>query len=149
MKLPYIKAKKLYSEVWLKGYYLYDERTRRHSIVQTNHDDFKIIGINPATISNYTDFDANSRKEIYENDIIRITDLTMRESFKAFKKGSELVDNLVTRTYLVFWNRTKWSVKLLSKDLIGQRDIIFDFPTENVKYEVIGNRFDNPELLVN
>lgn len=146
MKLPYIKAKKLYSEVWLKGYYLYDERTRRHSIVQTNHDDFKIIGINPATISNYTEFDANSRKEIYENDIIRITDLTMKESFK---EGSELIDILVTRTYLVFWNRIKWSVKLLSPSLAGQKDIIFDFPTENVKYEVIGNKFDNPELLVN
>jgi uncharacterized phage protein (TIGR01671 family) len=146
MKLPYIKAKKLYSEVWLKGYYLYDERTRRHSIVQTNHDDFKIIGINPATISNYTGFDANSRKEIYENDIIKITDLTMKESFK---EGSELIDILVTRTYLVFWNRIKWSVKLLSPSLAGQKDVIFDFPTENVKYEVIGNRFDNPELLVN
>lgn len=73
--------------------------------------------------------------KIFENDIVEITDHTMEE---IFEKCGEMVKQFLTRTFLVFWNETKWSIKSLEPEFIPNPPI-FDLPVENVTYEVIGN----------
>ena len=90
-------------------------------------------GLNPSLVKN--------EKLVFDGDIVKITDHTIEETFESC--GS-LVTMLMTRTYEVFWNTTKWSIKLI-EPMLGVDPPIFDLPTKNVTYEIVGNIHDQKE----
>lgn len=94
-----------------------------------------LYSIEPDTVSQFTCLTDKRGRKIFENDIVKITDHTMEEFFE---KCGEMVKQFLTRTFLVFWNDTKWSVKSLEPEFIPNPPV-FDLPVENVTYEVIGN----------
>ena len=91
--------------------------------------------VDSTTIGQFTGLVDRNGKRIFEGDIIKITDHTIEETFESC---GELVTMLMTRTYEVFWNTTKWSIKLI-EPMLGVDPPIFDLLTKNVTYEIIGN----------
>lgn len=95
-------------EAWEYGCFYYDDDCDNGPfIIQYSNFDLSdrlVIPVILGTECKPTQFPDKNDNIIFEHDIIKITDLTMKESFK---EGSELIDILVTRTYLVFWNRIK------------------------------------------
>lgn len=76
-------------------------------------------------------------KSIFDGDYVLITDYTLEETFE---ECGEIVSSLVTRKYEVFWNKMKWSIKLVDP-LMNIAPTIFDLPLDNVSYELVGNKF--------
>lgn len=87
-------------------------------------EDNGIFEVDPETVCQYTGLmDKNSRK-IFEGDILEFTDCEF---------GKE--------NYTVFWNRVEWGIR----SELGNMDDLRVWDSSN--WEVIGNIFDNPELL--
>jgi hypothetical protein len=93
------------------------------------------IEVRKETVGQFTGIINKKGVKVFEHDIVEITDHTMEE---IFEKCGEMVKQFLTRTFLVFWNETKWSIKSLEPEFIPNPPI-FDLPVENVTYEVIGN----------
>lgn len=93
------------------------------------------------TIGQYTGLKDCNGKMIFEGDIVKITDHTIEETFESC---GDLVTMLMTRTYEVFWNATKWSIKSL-EPMLAVDPPIFDLPTNHVTYEIIGNIHNQKE----
>lgn len=119
-----------------------------HGVMEANDEYISLewwMPVDPETVSQYTGLDpalVQDEKLVFDGDIVKITDHTIEETFESC---GALVTMLMTRTYEVFWNVTKWSIKSLDP-MLAVDSPIFDLPTKNVTYEIIGNIHDNPEL---
>ena len=119
------KAKRLDNGEWVEGYYVYCRK--RHYILPVlnkaigfDEREDEWIEIDPDTICQYTGL---TDKEIWENDILKN------------KKGDiGVVQWFEEHTAFMIWNKTKNCVCYLSEN---------DFS----KIEIIGNVFDNADLL--
>ena len=78
----------------------------------------------PDTICQCTDLKDKNGKLIWENDIIKC------------KFGIAVA----------VWDKSEWRIKLV-KDNIWRKDLHYWAVEDNQRTEVIGNKFDNPELL--
>ena len=84
---------------------------------------FDPVEVIPETVGQYTELRGKNNKKIYGDDILKKPDGTI---------------------YLVVWYRGGFMLK--EKGKFGHRSIeIYDGDIN--KYEIIGNRWDNPELL--
>jgi len=97
--------------------------------------------VRPDTVGQFTGLVDKHGRKIFEGDIVKITDHTIEETFESC---GDLVTMLMTRTYEVFWNATKWSIKSL-EPMLAVDPLIFDLPTNHVTYEIIGNIHDQKE----
>jgi len=100
--------------------------------------------VDPSTVGQYTGLDptlVQDKKLVFDGDIVKITDHTIEETFE---RCGALVTMLMTRTYEVFWNKTKWSIRSL-EPMLAIDPPIFDLPTKNVTYEIVGNIHDQKE----
>jgi len=144
------RGKRISGGEWLYGSLLTDNRGQKHIIpfreiymdghhvcIESDWPQF----FDQQTIGQYTGLLDKHGRKIFEGDIIKITDHTIEETFESC---GELVTMLMTRTYEVFWNTTKWSIKLI-EPMLGVDPPIFDLPTKNVTYEIIGNIHDQKE----
>ncbi len=82
------------------------------------------IEVNPSTICQCTGLKDKNGKLIWENDIV----------------------NLKTGKVIVIWDKAEWRIKWI-KDNIWRKDLHYWINENDWKGEVIGNIFDNPELL--
>lgn len=94
---------------------------------------YKVI---PETVCQYTGLED---KEIWENDILMLSDAD--KVFYGVVVFGEIPDPLINRSYLGFY--VDWKEKKIKR--IYRCDLLFWAKERNAK--VIGNIFDNPELL--
>ncbi len=80
--------------------------------------------VDQSTICQCTGLKDKNGKLIWENDIV----------------------NLETGKAVVIWDRAEWRIKWI-KDTIWRKDLHFWTNEDDWKCEVIGNIFDNPELM--
>ena len=115
---------------WIYGNLL---QTENGTYVIQNYAPFEGIGkyeVDPETVCQYTGLiDKNGRK-IFEGDIVRYTDEVI---------GKEKVDEIK-------YNETHAAFCRLHKSEMGLQYLLIDEAIAN-KIEVIGNTFDNPELI--
>lgn len=132
------KAKRKDDGKWVHGY-LFDDGFENGRVFiggiviekynGTACDDWNVTGINfyeidPNTICQCTGLKDKNGKLIWENDIVNS------------KNGKAVV----------VWDRAEWRIKWI-KDTIWRKDLYFWTNDDDWKCEVIGNIFDNPELL--
>lgn len=97
--------------------------------------------IDPYTLCQYTGLTDKNGKKIWENDIVRYT----------FDYPSETAteNGLKERISSVFWSewRGSWSVYADERKGKGMNNDLFKYARNGNTVEIIGNIFDNPELL--
>lgn len=133
------KAKRVDNGEWVTGYYvkgsdMYGEETHvifePDAIFYSHGETDGLAEIDPSTICQCTGLEDKNGKLIWENDIFQCTDETM-----------------VTQKDLIEYNETHASfVRLRNTEKLGLQYLWIDEATYS-HGEVIGNVFDNPELL--
>ena len=103
--------------------------------------------VNPDTIGQYTGLIEKNGTKVFEGDIVKYTRTRMYAPSASFN-GQDLVSK-----HLIYWNEDKhcfYQDHYTEKRCIGAGGIVFkDERTEENIIEVIGNIYDNPELLKN
>lgn len=140
------RAKRKDNGEWVEGYYIYCRK--RHYILPVLN---KAIGfderedewaeIDTETLCQYTGLTDKNGRKIWENDIVRYT----------FDYPSETAteNGLKERISSVFWSewRGSWSVYADERKGKGMNNDLFKYARNGNTVEVIGNIFDDKELL--
>ena len=132
MKDRYLfKAKRIDNGEWVEGHYITNEKDPNHAyigylfgVVDGMVHDTDIVEVIPSTICQCTGLKDKNGKLIWENDIIKC------------KFGIAVS----------VWDKSEWRIKWV-KDNIWRKDLHYWVVEDNQRTEVIGNKFDNPELL--
>lgn len=115
---------------WIYGNLL---KTDNGTYVIQNYFPFEGIGkyeVDPETVCQYTGLTDKNGRKIFEGDIVRYTDEVIEK---------EKVDEIK-------YNETHAAFCRLHKSEMGLQYLLIDEAIAN-KIEVIGNTFDNPELI--
>ena len=140
------KAKRKDNGEWVEGYYQkrFDlDGNEQHLIFWSkSYTVWEYAEINPDTICQYTGLKDKNGKEIWENDILRYSYDYDGSPF--LKDGEEIK----YRVGAVFWSewRGSWAVCGRGNKKYTNNDV-FKYNRNPNRTEVIGNIFDNPELL--
>lgn len=141
------KAKRIDNGEWVEGYYVYCRK--RHYILQVlnkaigfDEREYEWVEVDPDTICQYTGLTDKNGKKIWENDILRYSYDYDGSPF--LKDGEEIK----YRVGAVFWSewRGSWAVCVQGNKKCTNNDV-FKYNRNPNRTEVIGNIFDNPELL--
>lgn len=120
------KAKRIDNGDWVEGNYITDEQDKEKAYIGYifGIEDFDIVEVNPETLCQYTELKDKNGNRIWENDIVRIEN-SMDEGIGnvEFYGGMWYVDGEPNNNLY---------------DIVEYDD---------GEVEVIGNIFDNPELL--
>lgn len=127
------KAKRADNGEWVTGHYvkgldiyakevhlIFEPTTIFYSSVETDG----WSEVDPSTICQCTGLKDRNGKLIWENDIV----------------------NTQCGKAIVIWDKAEWRIKWI-KDTIWRKDLHFWTNEDDWKCEIIGNIFDNPELL--
>lgn len=101
-----------------------------------------LFEVDPATVGQYTGLKDKNGREIYEGNVVDRTRRTWCTSY--LQSGDDYTDE-VRRCVCVFVNG-----KFMLEDVkVNKRGLkpLFDLNIGDVAIEIIGNRFDTPELL--
>ena len=124
------KAKRVDNGRWVVGGYFSEPYTDKKYIVRWNSFGIgfnEFIEVNPDTLCQYTGLTDKNGQKIWENDICK------------------MVYNGVVYVYVVVWDKTELDFKGTNgKENYGRN---FEYLGCCEEIEVIGNIFDNPELL--
>ena len=131
------KAKRIDNGEWVQGYLVETRHNTYHDVYRIidkngiNYDEldyyepsFISYVIDKTTICQCTGLKDKNGKLIWENDIIKC------------KFGIAVA----------VWDKSEWRIKWV-KDNIWRKDLHYWVVEDNQRTEVIGNKFDNPELL--
>ena len=126
------KANRVDNGEWVQGNLITDEQDEKKCFIayifgtddegQPHDIDFTLV--DPSTICQCTGLKDKNGNLIWENDVV---DLKIGKA-------------------VVIWDKAEWRIKWI-KDTIWRRDLHFWANEDDWKCEVIGNTFDNPELL--
>lgn len=138
------KAKRKDNGEWVEGGYFSEPYTDKKYIICWNSFGLgfgEFIEINPDTLCQFTGLADKNGKKIWENDIVRYT----------FDYPSETAteNGLEERISSVFWSkwRGSWSVYADERKCKGMNNDLFKYVRNGNTVEVIGNIFDNADLL--
>ena len=144
------KAKRKNNGEWVEGYYLNIAKINRFICTGKIKLDGAVKGIiapemyeiDPDTICQFTGLTDKNGKKIWENDILRYSYDYDGSPF--LKDGEEIK----YRAGAVFWSewRGSWAVCGRGNKKYTNNDV-FKYNRNPNRTEVIGNIFDNPELL--
>lgn len=141
------KAKRIDNGEWVEGQYVYitnplteDGKPIKHLICNGTNIFNDLI--DPDTLCQYTGLTGKDGKKIWENDILRYSYDYDGSPF--LKDGEEIK----YRVGAVFWSewRGSWAVCGRGNEKCTNNDV-FKYNRNPNRTEVIGNIFDNPELL--
>lgn len=141
------KAKRIDNGEWVEGYYVYitnplteDGKPIKHLICNGTNIFNDLI--DPDTLCQFTGLTDKNGKKIWENDILRYSYDYDGSPF--LKDGEEIK----YRAGAVFWSewRGSWAVCGRGNKKCTNNDV-FKYNRNPNRTEVIGNIFDNPELL--
>ena len=125
------KAKRIDNGEWVQGYLVCDNMDKLYRIImEIQYSTGTCITtdnaprVDSSTICQCTGLKDKNGKLIWENDIIKC------------KFGIAVA----------VWDKSEWRIKLV-KDNIWRKDLHYWAVEDNQRTEVIGNIFDNPELL--
>ena len=125
------RAKRLDNGEWVQGYLVYDNRDKLYRIImEIQYSTGTCITtdnaprVDSSTICQCTGLKDKNGKMIWENEIIKC------------KFGIAVA----------VWDKSEWRIKCV-KDNIWRKDLHYWVVEDNQIAEVIGNIFDNPELL--
>lgn len=126
------KANRVDNGEWVQGNLITDEQDEKKCFIayifgtddegQPHDIDFTLV--DPSTLCQCTGLKDKNGNLIWENDIL----------------------NLKNGKAVVIWDKAEWRIKWI-EDTIWRRDLHFWANEDDWKCEVIGNTFDNPELL--
>ena len=125
------KAKRTDNGEWVKGYLVYDNRDKLYRIIMdiqystgTCITTDNAPRVDSSTICQCTGLKDKNGNLIWENEIIKC------------KFGIAVA----------VWDKSEWRIKWV-KDNIWRKDLHYWVVEDNQRTEVVGNIFDNPELL--
>lgn len=153
------KAKRIDNGEWVEGNLITNERNENQKYIGYIFDerngvieDFDLVEVIPDTLCQFTGLTDKNGKRIWENDILKFNDEVWCSYYTSC--GTEY-DSWEAENYGVVgycdysarydFTKYKYNENQVEADLHENHDIEF---SEFVKeHEVIGNIFDNPELL--
>lgn len=159
------KAKRIDNGEWVEGYYIYHVKKticpagdsvrledEQHVIMCDGFSDWNMprdtiyYDIDPTTICQYTGLTDKNSNKIWENDILRYS--YDYENSPWLKAKGLTNENIKYSTGAVFWSvwRGAWAVCAKGKNRGCNQDV-FTYSRNPNRTEVIGNIFDDPELL--
>jgi len=100
------------------------------------YNDFENQNSNDFVIQQFTGLKDKNEKEIYEGDILKIK-----------VSGSLLIFDLGTYIASVEWGNCKWKLNILTEKNKHENFNPDFYEDSGREYEIIGNIFENPELL--
>ena len=115
---------------WVKGYLYNDIGCWKIKQFDISRADYVNYEVDPETICQYTGLTDKNGNKIWENDIVKYTD--------------DLINK--EKTVLIEFNETHASFVRLYKSKMGLQYLYINESIAN-NCEIIGNIFDNPELL--
>ena len=144
------KAKRLDNGKWVEGYYQkrkdYDEQDEHLIFRCVSYHSWEYAKVDPRTICQYTGLTDKNGNKIWENDILSYSyDYPDSPWLKADGKTNK---DIVYKKGQVFWQgwRGTWAVTSRLGKKGGNQDVFVYCRNPN-RTEVIGNIFDNAELL--
>lgn len=133
------KAKRLGDGVWVEGFYIMHATSIEHPYsytngkhcIQTVPHNFS-YGVDPETVCQYTGLTDKHERKIFEGDIV-----------KAIYKPKD--EDLTIDDFIIKWDKyfCKYVGHYIMKENV-YNPLLFGSQTS---FEVIGNIFDNPELI--
>lgn len=118
---------------WVEGYYAFIGWTKRqkHYIIPDYASDFYGFEVDPENVCQFTGMIDKNKKRIFEGDICRVN-----------------LGNKILNGFVEYDERCgSWRIIFEDTDCILFLDLWFKRDCPGIWCEVIGNRFDNPELL--
>ena len=122
---------------WSYGYYAKSGENHFILLDTDNEDNYSIV--DPETVGQYTGLTDKNGKKIFEGDIVKLTDKSFGNKWKAVVEFGNPNGNYT-------WG---WQLKPIGKAKNVNTDILCWVEMEEVEAycEVIGTIYDNPELL--
>ena len=144
------KAKRVDNGEWVEGAYykqdyFYGDEVEKHIIITssdalTNDFDLDFYKVIPETLGQFTGLTDKNGKRIFEGDIVRVKGVKGDENWKDYDEIGKAV--FVDGAFLIEVPKEYNGIKHYSK-IHSYYMTTADWVTR----EVVGNRFDNPELL--
>ena len=123
-----------YPSRWVHGYL-----ANKKYINEYDNGDFYFTSIKEETIGQYTGLKDKNRKEIYTGDIVKITEKKNVSKHKVIPMKPVIAN--------IEWSEEYLSYILITLSIKDAFENLADY-LEEYDIEIIGNIYDNPELLV-
>lgn len=135
------RGKRIDNRDWVYGYYCFRRKRRGafgQTITELDHDAHYIVNVmgesievEPATVGQFTGLSTRFGNRIYEHDIVKHYDSADFGDYEHYDVGHICWSN----------ERCRWE-----RSSLNRRTPYYDLSSKCF-YEIIGNLFDNPELL--